>query len=514
MNIDTVISIIKRIRFKQILYLIDIRLFKSYFTYQRWLKTNNDDFFVSDIDNISIIILDGEKKQLDKTLKSINNSTYKFYEVLVQKNIDIRAIKNPYCIFINAGDKLHKNALSKLINNKSDLVYSDHDFYNFFGRFSPWFKPNFSIEYYKSLPYIHRAIMFNTSKLVDVDTDNLDSFIYSNILNGYANKYQINHVSDVLFHFISTIDLNELYPVLLKYIDQSKTKVTLVDNHFELEYINTAPVSIIIPNKDQKEMLNKCIDSILKYTIDIQYEIIIVENNSVTEGIFTYYSKLEEFENIKVVHYKDVFNYSKINNFGIKHAKYDQILFLNNDIEITQSNWLNRMSGDLNQENVGAVGCQLLYPNQLIQHGGVLIGNYNFAAHLFLQQNKNYHGYMERAKVKQNLSAVTAACLLCKKDVFELVNGFDENLAVAFNDIDLCLKIRDEGYLIVYNPTVSLIHHESVSRGKDVDGLKKQRYERELDIIKGKWNNYIDPYYNVNLSLERTDMAIRRLKND
>ena len=281
-----------------------------------------------------------------------------------------------------------------------------------------------------------------------------------------------------------------------------------INGIYRIDYAvkNEPKVSIVIPNKDGKEILQVCINSILEKTTYSNYEIIIVENNSQTEEIFEYYQELEKKEKIKIVKYqKKGFNYSGIINFGVRNATGDYIVQLNNDTELLTPNWLEIMLGFCQRQDVGAVGVKLYYPDETIQHAGIIVGIGGIAGNRFKSIPKNGHGYFAEESMIQNLSAVTAACIMTPKKIYEEVGFMDEALAVAFNDVDFCLKIREKGYLVVYNPYVEFIHYESKSRGLEDTPEKKRRFKNEINTFEKRWQNFLDqgdPYYNINLSLD------------
>ncbi len=272
-------------------------------------------------------------------------------------------------------------------------------------------------------------------------------------------------------------------------------------------------ISIIIPNKDALEDLSKCINSILEKSTYSNYEIIIVENNSETKEIFDYYQSLEaQHSNIKVVRWKGIFNYSAINNFGFRAATGDYVLLLNNDIEIITPGWIEEMLMFAQRPEVGAVGAMLYYPDDTIQHAGVILGVGGVAGHSHKYFHKDNPGYFGRLIIPQNLSAVTAACMLIPREVFEKINGLDEAYQVAFNDVDLCLRIRESGYLITWTPHAKLYHYESKSRGYEDTPEKQRRFQGEINRFKARWGKVIeagDPYYNPNLTLDREDFGAR-----
>ncbi len=273
-------------------------------------------------------------------------------------------------------------------------------------------------------------------------------------------------------------------------------------------------VSIIIPNKDHKDDLKRCIDSILEKSTYDNFEIVIVENNSETEEIREYYREIEKNERISVVMYEGGFNYSKINNFGVMHAKGDYVLLLNNDTEVITVNWIEEMLMYAQRQDVACVGAKLYYQNRTIQHAGVVLGlgAHRTAGHSHHKESYQNLGYMGRLCYAQDVSAVTGACLMVKKSVYNEVGGLDESFEISLNDVDFCLKCRQAGYLNVFTPFAELFHYESISRGLDDSGEKAERYNRESDAFKSKWKDVLeagDPYYNPNFTLDRSDFSLK-----
>ena len=273
-------------------------------------------------------------------------------------------------------------------------------------------------------------------------------------------------------------------------------------------------ISIIIPNKDHSDDLKTCIDSIEQRSSYRNYEFVIVENNSTEQKTFDYYKELEEqCPRAKVVRWQGTgFNYPAINNYGVKCSKGEYLLFLNNDTEIVNADCLEELLSYCMREDVGAIGARLYYEDGTIQHAGVIVGLGGIAGHAFVGFPHDALGYFGRIQMAQDLSAVTAACMLVKRSVFEEVEGFDEAYAVAFNDVDLCMKIRKAGYLIVYNPYAELNHYESKSRGYEDTEEKVQRFNSEIALFKSRWGDFLeqgDPYYNPNLTLGRNDFSLK-----
>ena len=280
------------------------------------------------------------------------------------------------------------------------------------------------------------------------------------------------------------------------------------------EIIGDPKISIIIPNKDHVEDLRRCVTSIIEKSTYDNYEIVIVENNSETKEIFSYYEELKNNPSIKIVTFKGAFNYSAVNNFGVGAATGDYVLLLNNDTQVITVNWLEELLMYAQREDVGAVGGKLYYADKTIQHAGVVIGlgAHRTAGHTHYRQKRENLGYMGRLCYAQDVSAVTGACLMVKKKLYEEAGGLDEGFAVSLNDVDFCLKLRQLGNLNVFTPFAELYHYESVSRGLDTDGEKAARYNEESARFREKWKVQLeagDPYYNPNFTLDKSDFSLR-----
>ena len=297
---------------------------------------------------------------------------------------------------------------------------------------------------------------------------------------------------------------------------------------FRIRYqiIGTPKISVVIANRDHRDDLQRCVTSIMEKSTYGNYEIIIVENNSETEEIRTYYSRLlggeylpgggpqrSEDGRIVLVAYDGAFNYSAVNNLGVRHASGEYILLLNNDTEVITVNWMEELLMYAQREDVGAVGAKLYYPDRTIQHAGVVIGlgAHRTAGHTHYRQHRQNLGYMGRLCYAQDVTAVTGACLLVKRELYLSVGGLDESFAVSLNDVDFCMKLREKGLLNVFTPFAELFHYESVSRGLDDRGEKAERYNRESERFRKKWSDALeagDPYYNRNFSLDRSDFSL------
>lgn len=280
------------------------------------------------------------------------------------------------------------------------------------------------------------------------------------------------------------------------------------------EVLRNPLVSIIIPNKDHVDDLQRCITSILSQSTYDNYEIIVVENNSVQDETFAYYEKLKDQPKIRLVKYEGEFNFSKICNFGVEHAGGEYILLLNNDTQVISINWIEELLMYAQRPDVGAVGAKLYYPDKTIQHAGIVIGlgAHRTAGHSHYKVASTNLGYMGRLCYAQDVSAVTGACLMVKKTLYDALNGLDESFAVALNDVDFCLRLRDMGLWNVWNPYCELYHFESVSRGSDLDGERAARYEKECELFRSRYAKLLeqgDPFYNVNFSLDRSDYTLK-----
>ncbi|MBE5883463.1 MAG: glycosyltransferase [Lachnospiraceae bacterium] len=313
---------------------------------------------------------------------------------------------------------------------------------------------------------------------------------------------------------------------------------------FRIRYqiIGNPKVSIVIANKDHLADLQRCVESVLTKSTYDNYEIIIVENNSETQDIKDYYSKLlgfsygeaikrvtvcghdggvlrsKEDNRISVVTYTGAFNYSAVNNLGVSYAVGEYVLLLNNDTEVITVNWLEELLMYAQREDVGAVGAKLYYADKTIQHAGVVIGlgAHRTAGHTHYKQHRQNLGYMGRLCYAQNATAVTGACLLVKRSLYEEVGGLDEGFAISLNDVDFCLKLRKKNLLNVFTPFAELYHYESISRGLDDQGEKAERYNRESTKFREKWKEELekgDPYYNPNFSLDRSDYSLKIQKD-
>ncbi len=453
-------------------------------------------------------------------------------------NAALAMAKGDYVAFFDHDDLLAPNALYEMAlaveKEGADVLYSDEDKVtpDLREHFQPHFKPDFNLDLLRSNNYI--CHLFVVKRKLAMELGGQDGAFdgaqdYDFIFRCVEKAEKIVHIAKILYHWrvhkASTAD----NPASKQYAFEAgkraieahlsrigqKGKVTETEDlgFYRVTYeVSGEPlVSIVIPNKDEKETLEKCLKSIYQKSTYRNFEIIIVENNSTTREIQDFYKKINGKKGIRVVVWKREFNYSAINNFGIAEAKGDYILCLNNDVTILSPDWIEEMVGNLQRPEVGIVGARLYFPDNTIQHAGIVMGMGGCAGSLFVGMNRNRGGYLHKAAIQQNLSAVTAACFMVKREAFEKAGGFEEKLAVAFNDVDFCLKVRKAGYLVVYDPHVELYHHESKTRGYENTEAKRRRFQEEIEYMRCQWMPIIkrDPYYNENLSLKKCDYSLK-----
>ena len=418
------------------------------------------------------------------------------------------------------------------------MIYSDEDKMSMDGHkfFQPHFKPDFNQDLLCTVNYICHLFVAKRELVEKVgmlrsEFDGAQDYDF--IFRCTEEAEKICHIPKILYHWRCHEDSTAENPESKQYAFEAGRRA--IEAHYQRKGIHATVengeflglyrtkyildekplISIIIPNKDHIDDLDRCVQSILKKSSYPNLEFIIVENNSTEEKTFAYYEKLQkECSKVQVYYYKGDFNYSKINNFGVRHANGTYLLLLNNDTEMINDDCIEEMLGYCSRSDVGIVGARLYYEDDTIQHAGVVIGFGGIAGHCFVQQPRGNTGYCHRIICAQDYSAVTAACMMVKRSVFEEVGGLTEELAVAFNDIDFCMKVRQKGYLVVYNPYAELYHYESKSRGLEDTPEKQERFHKEIRTFETRWPEILkngDPYYNPNLSLETQNFSLKRL---
>jgi len=445
--------------------------------------------------------------------------------------------------FLDHDDMLSKNALFDLayeINKNPNLkfIYTDEDKIDENeNRHDPHFKSDWNPDLLFSQNYICHLVAINSEVLKKVNGFRKDvegSQDYDLILRclKFINADQIHHIPKILYHWRAVPGSTALHAgekdyatvagikALEDYFNQSGKKCVVqkgpYPTTYRVKYCIPDPkplVSLIIPIRDQLKTTKKCIQSILLKTDYKNYNFIIVDNQSCKIETQTYFNELQRrYNNIKVIKYDGEFNYSAINNFAVNHCSGSIIGLLNNDVEVISEEWLTEMVSHACRSEIGCVGAKLYYPNNTIQHAGVILGIGSVAGHSHKHYPGDHHGYFSRLKLTQNLSAVTGACLVVRKEVFKAVGGLDEdNLKIAFNDVDFCLKVSAAGYRNIWTPYAELFHHESVSRGHEDTPEKVARFNSEANYMIQKWGDKLlnDQYYNINLTLKKEDFSSR-----
>lgn len=448
--------------------------------------------------------------------------------------------KGEYLMFCDHDDTLEPDALYEIVkainDTDADVVYTDEDKVSMDGQhyFDPNFKPDFNLFRLRENNYIcHifvvRKSLTDETGMLRSEFDGAQDFDF--ILRCCEKAKKITHIPKVLYHWRCHMDSTAADPSSKAYAYEAGRKA--IREHYQrmgidakvdmterpgwyrshIKVQGNPMVSIIIPNKDHTDDLELCLFSMSRKSTYRNYEVLIVENNSEKEETFEYYKKLpERYPKVRVLTWEKEFNYSAINNFAAKEAQGEYLLFLNNDVEILTPDWIEEMLQNCQQENVAAVGAKLYYPDDTIQHAGVVLGLGGIAGHIMCRASREDPGYFGRMISVQEISAVTAACMMVKKSEFDSVKGFDETFQVAFNDIDLCMKFRAAGKKIVFTPYAELYHYESKSRGLEDTPEKQFRFDKEVKRFQEKWAQQLemgDPYYSPNLSVTEGDCSLR-----
>lgn len=440
-----------------------------------------------------------------------------------------------------------------------DMIYTDEDKVDMDGKihFQPHFKPDINIDLLRSNNYITHFLLVRRDLLEKVggirkEYDGAQDYDF--ILRCVEQAKAVGHIPRILYHWRTHQASTSDNPFSKQYaVDAGKRAVsdhlkrlgvyaevtpTKDMGFYEVRYELTGKplVSIIIPSRDEVDSLKKCLTSIERSDYK-NYEVIIVENNSSAET-FSYYESITKEkkkgnayqavvpdvwegtlgggQRICVAVWKEGFNYSKLNNFGAAQAKGSYFILLNNDIEVINPSWINEMLGNCMRPEVGIVGAKLYYPDNTVQHAGIVVGIGGSARgigdNMFVGLSRERSGYLHKASLQMDYSAVTAACLMVKREIYQAVGGFTEQLSVAFNDVDFCLKVRSLGYLVVYHPRVEAYHYESKSRGAEDSPEKVARFQREIEYMRNHWISILkngDPYYNPNFSTVYNNYSLK-----
>lgn len=454
-----------------------------------------------------------------------------------------------FVALLDHDDELAANALyfmadEILRNPDAQIIYSDEDKITVDGqRFDPHFKSDWNPDLFYSQNYVSHLGVYARALLNKIGgfrpgfEGSQDQDLLLRCLP-HVKANQIAHIPRILYHWRTVEGSTALASGEKSYTTQAGIRALQdhfkqngpagvvveagqVANTYRVRWPIPTPtplVSLLIPTRDKKTITEVAVRSILDKTTYPNYEILILDNGSVEPETLAFFEQIQrESDRVRVLRYDHPFNYSAINNFGVQHAAGEVVGLINNDVEVIASEWLTEMVSHAIRPDIGCVGAKLYYGNDTIQHAGVILGIGGVAGHSHKQAERDAHGYFSRLKIHQNLSAVTAACLLIKKSVYEQVDGLDEdNLRVAFNDVDFCLKVRESGYRNLWTPYAELYHHESISRGQEDTPEKLARFQKEIDFMKSKWGEILntDPHYNPNLTLDREDFSINgKLEN-
>jgi len=477
--------------------------------------------------------------QKDKRIKyrKVNKSV----GVSERLNIAIDMASGNFWGLLHQSDILHPSALYEMMkvicDEEADFIYSDEAYFseNYYVKLRHH-KPDYAIDTLCSYNYISHFTIFNRKISERGGT-------YRSEFNGgqdYDLILRYTDIADKIYHIPKLLyfhrdekklaasdikrkldNISAAEKVITDYLKKHgkpahvESKIELPGYYRVIYDLQEKPlVSIIIPNKDNAPLLRKCISSIMQKTTYENYEIIIAENNSSEETIFALYEELKRYENIHVIYWKETgFNFSKICNFGAQHSKGSQLIFLNNDIEIITPNWIEEMLMYSQRSDVGAVGVKLYYHNGSVQHAGLILGLEGLTAHVYHSVPRDTTGYMGKLQIVQNMSVVTAACMMIKKNIFEETGCFAPEFPNSFNDVDLCLKLRKSGYLIVWTPYTEAYHLESKSRGYNIGTKKRFKHAKDVTLFKTRWEKELaagDPYYNCNFSLDKTDYSFKK----
>jgi GT2 family glycosyltransferase len=514
----------------------------TYNTPIKYLKEMIDSVIHQSYYNWQLCIADGSggNKELEKVLKQYSQSDGRVKYQILEKNLGIAGNTNAALAMadgdiiglLDHDDTLEPDALYEVINcfqdSEVDAVYTDED--KILGpdwrNVEPHFKPDFNLDLIRSNNYITHFFCVKKSIISQVGGFKVKydgAQDYDVILRCYELSNKVAHVARILYHWRMHPNSTAANPESKSYCHVAgqraiqdhldrvgvKGEVFMSDVFctYRVKYERTGDplISIIIPNMDHTSDLKVCIDSIMEKSTYKNLEIIVVENNSTLKETFDYYDDVQkQYSNVKIVTWEKEFNYSAINNFGVQLSNGEYVLLLNNDTELINPDSIEDMLANCMRKEVGIVGAKLFYDDDTVQHAGVILGFGGVAGHAEVGIDKHDPGYFARAFLNCDYSAVTAACLMISRKLYDEVGGFTEEYAVAFNDVDFCMKVREKGYLIVYDAYSQWYHYESKSRGLDDTAEKMERFKSEVDRFQIKWKKQLDegdPYYNKNFSL-------------
>lgn len=456
------------------------------------------------------------------------NEKVKKGEGLFQQSY-LEQLAGDYVLFLKEGDELEKDALLKFAHligqsGKTEMIYSDHDLLNANNeRYSPSFKPDWSPDTLLGQDYIGTTVLYKKSVLLKIGTllPTSDA-LYDLCLKASELVIDVKHIDDVLFHLRNEINVSRppkdiIESAMLRRGEPGKVEASQQNEvsytlHYDIK--KEGKVSIIIPTKNLADVTEVCIKSIFDLTSYPFFEVILIDNNSSEDSLFELVNRWENKEpnRFKCIKDSSDFNFARLMNFGVSEASGDYILLLNNDTEVLKADWMTCLVEQAQRESVGVVGVKLIYSNDTVQHAGVLMGFGGIVGHCFVGFQPEGESALNSLTSVRNYSGITAACFMSSKEKYLSVGGFDENLAIEYNDIDFCLKLLEKGYNNIYLPHVSLYHYESISRGHPFSTRKSYNQSmKEQNYFYGKWSKYSirDPYYNRNLSLVYDDFRLK-----
>ncbi|OYQ31558.1 hypothetical protein CHU95_20670 [Niveispirillum lacus] len=439
-------------------------------------------------------------------------------------NAAVQMIRQPdgaeWIAVLDQGALLYPGALSRIIDVMqtvdADIIYGDADL-PVDGGLMPWFRPDWNYDLCLSQDYTRGLTLFRAALLREIGSCSSATLLRLRALLRQGPNGRIHHVPEVLSQLTRSpgpeLALHARQAVLehLHSRGADQAIVTTIDEHEGLRRVEwPSPkeppfFSLIIPTRDRLSLVKAAVDSIEAKTVDARYEIIIIDNQSQQEETLDWLNEGQRRGRFRVIPYDAPFNFADMNNRAAEQARGTILGFINNDVELISGNWLTVAASHLERPEVGAVGARLRFSNGMIQHAGVVVGTGGLAENAFQTVHVDDTGYFHRTRVTGNYSAVTAACLFCRRSDFTILGGFDaDNLPVAFNDVDFCLRLRETGALIVWTPDIELYHHESVSRGRDNTPERVARAMKEENFMRRRWKNLSmsDPHYNPNLNLD------------
>ena len=511
-------------------------------TREEWLRSSIESVLHQIYDNWELCIADdgSDQPHIRETLNCYQQKDARIKVKYLNENQGVSGASNEalamangeFIGFLDHDDQLRPNALYEVVlmlnrNASADFIYSDEILISKRGKpVFAYFRPDFSLDYMLSHCYIVHFVVIRASILKKIGGFRAEFTVsqdYDLFLRVLSQTRNVLHIPKILYkwrqyesstgHLLKERVMESSRRALQDFADREGIKGVVWGtknfNFFRLkrDILDRPKISIIIPTKDRIDLLRRCIESIQNRSSYDNYEIIIVDNMSQGEETAAYLDGLgKSYENCRIIKFNEKFNYSKLNNYAAEFARGEHLLFLNNDIEVLNSDWLEAMLEQSQRDEIGCVGAKLLYPDRKIQHVGVVVGWGGRAEHIYKWLHSNDIGYMGHFVSIRNYSAVTAACMMLRKSIFNEVGGFDERFEIGFGDVDLCLRVRELGYENLFTPYAELLHYESATRGRS---FSFDPHPNDTKRFIERWQEYIkggDPYYNPNLPLDSYDI--------